>query len=83
MSPESVDIVLSKAINVEFECYSFPIHNGNYFGGCNQLNDTEYAKLNELIIANKGLLAPLDNEIGKIVEEDIHFKVIMTVYFIA
>ncbi|XP_075210232.1 nuclear hormone receptor HR96 [Lycorma delicatula] len=82
LSVESIDIVLSKAINVEFTCHSFPVHN-SYYGNCQQLSDVECAKLNELIIANKGLLAPIDHEIGKIVGEDIHFKDIINLTAVA
>lgn len=40
------------------------------------LNDAERAKLNELIVANKALLAPLDEDITNLIGEDCKFKVI-------
>lgn len=40
-----------------------------------ELNDAERAKLNELIVANKALLAPLDEDITNLIEEDCKFKV--------
>lgn len=62
-APDSIDSVLSEAIKLEFESYSalnksFPTPSSN----SRQLNDAEYAKLNELIVAHKGLDSPIDKE---------------------
>lgn len=43
------------------------------------LNDAERAKLNELIVANKALLDPLDEDITNLIGEDCKFKVVLTV----
>jgi len=50
------------------------------FGGnqsSRELNDSERAKLNELIVANKALLAPLDDDITNLVGEECKFKVLL------
>jgi len=47
-----------------------------------ELNDSERAKLNELIVANKALLAPLDDDITNLVGEECKFKVIFLKFYI-
>ncbi|XP_076229445.1 nuclear hormone receptor HR96 isoform X2 [Nomia melanderi] len=66
----SIESILCKAIKLEFSAYSA-------LGGMEsrrELNDAERAKLNELIVANKALLAPLDEDITNLIEEDCKFK---------
>lgn len=41
-----------------------------------ELNDAERAKLNELIVAHKALLAPLDEDISNLVGDDCKVEVI-------
>ncbi|KAK0183074.1 hypothetical protein PV327_001146 [Microctonus hyperodae] len=66
----SIESILCQAIKLEFSAYSTPGGNQNN----RQLNDAERAKLNELIVANKALLAPLDDEITNLIGEDCKFK---------
>lgn len=67
----SIESILCEAIKLEFSAYSG-------LGGMEtrrELNDAERAKLNELIVANKALLAPLDEDITNLVGEDCKIKV--------
>lgn len=62
----SIESILCEAIKLEFSAYSA-------LGGMEtrkELNDAERAKLNELIVANKALLAPLDEDITNLIGED-------------
>lgn len=68
---DSIESILSEAIKLEFEAYGARSA-GNT---SRQLNEAERAKLNELIIANKALLAPLDDDLSTLVGEDCRFKV--------
>ncbi|XP_003701440.1 nuclear hormone receptor HR96 [Megachile rotundata] len=66
----SIESILCEAIKLEFSAYSA-------LGGMEtrrELNDAERAKLNELIVANKALLAPLDDDITNLIGEDCKFK---------
>ncbi|XP_029034688.2 nuclear hormone receptor HR96 [Osmia bicornis bicornis] len=66
----SIESILCEAIKLEFSAYSA-------LGGIEtrrELNDAERAKLNELIVANKALLAPLDDDITHLIGEDCNFK---------
>ncbi|KZC05898.1 Nuclear hormone receptor HR96 [Dufourea novaeangliae] len=66
----SIESILCEAIKLEFSAYSA-------IGGMEsrrELNDAERAKLNELIVANKALLAPLDEDITNLIGEDCKFK---------
>ncbi|XP_054004294.1 nuclear hormone receptor HR96 [Hylaeus anthracinus] len=66
----SIESILCEAIKLEFSAYSA-------LGGMEsrkELNDAERAKLNELIVANKALLAPLDEDITNLIGEDCKFK---------
>ncbi|XP_034255825.1 nuclear hormone receptor HR96 isoform X2 [Thrips palmi] len=61
----SFDAILSEAIKLEFSAYSprtlsVPHLHADGFPLSRELNDAERAKLNELIVANKALLAPLE-----------------------
>lgn len=67
----SIESILCEAIKLEFSACSTLGGNGN----SRELNDAERAKLNELIVANKALLAPLDDDITNLVGEDCRFKV--------
>lgn len=71
VSANSIETILCEVIKLEFSAYS-------NFGGnrCSrELNDAERAKLNELIVANKALLAPLDDDITNLIGEECKFKV--------
>lgn len=67
----SIESILCEAIKLEFSAYSSLGGNPN----SRELNDAERAKLNELIVANKALLAPLDDDITNLVGEECRFKV--------
>lgn len=61
----SFESILSEAIKLEFSTYtprtlSAPHLQPEGFPPSRELNDAERAKLNELIVANKALLAPLE-----------------------
>ncbi|KYN07708.1 Nuclear hormone receptor HR96 [Cyphomyrmex costatus] len=70
IAANSIESILCEAIKLEYSAFSS-------FGGnqsSRELNDAERAKLNELIVANKALLAPLDDDITNLVDEDCKFK---------
>lgn len=65
MVPNSIESILSEAIKLEFSTYtpsslSVPGLHPDGLPHSRELNDAERAKLNELIVANKALLAPLE-----------------------
>ncbi|XP_043269037.1 nuclear hormone receptor HR96 [Venturia canescens] len=70
MAANSIESILCEAIKLEFSAYSSLSCNQN----SRELNDAERAKLNELIVANKALLAPLDDDITNLVGEECRFK---------
>ncbi|KAK3923381.1 Nuclear hormone receptor HR96 [Frankliniella fusca] len=64
-APNSFESILSDAIKLEFSTYtprtpSIPFVHSQGHLQSKELNDAERAKLNELIVANKALLAPLE-----------------------
>lgn len=71
IAANSIESILCEAIKLEFSAYSTLGGNQN----SRELNDAERAKLNELIVANKALLAPLDDDITNLVGEECRFKV--------
>lgn len=74
VEPNSIESILCEAIKLEFEAYScIPQSHSN----SRELNDAERAKLNELIVANKALLTPLDDDINTLVGNEDKFKVIL------
>ncbi|KAI4472676.1 hypothetical protein M0802_016586 [Mischocyttarus mexicanus] len=70
IAANSIESILYEAIKLEFSAYS--ALGGNQ--STRELNDAERAKLNELIVANKALLAPLDDDITNLVGEECKFK---------
>ncbi|KAG7200812.1 hypothetical protein KM043_003183 [Ampulex compressa] len=70
IAANSIESILCEAIKLEFSAYS--ALGGNQ--SSRELNDAERAKLNELIVANKALLAPLDDDITNLVGEECKFK---------
>lgn len=60
IEPNSIESILCEAIKLEFEAYSSVTQNHK---SSRELNDVERAKLNELIVANKALHAPIDDDI--------------------
>ncbi|KAI4461901.1 nuclear hormone receptor [Holotrichia oblita] len=67
----SIESILCEAIKLEFEAYSSI---ATYKGNSRELNDAERAKLNELIVANKALLTPVDDDISSLIGDDGRFK---------
>lgn len=68
---DSIQSILCEAIKLEYSAFSS--FSGNQ--SSRELNDAERAKLNELIVANKALLAPLDDDITNLVGDECKFKV--------
>lgn len=66
-------LILCEAIKLEFETYTSLTQINS---SSRELNDAERARLNELIVANKALLAPLDDYITGLVNDENGFKVI-------
>lgn len=55
-----IESILSEAIKLEYEAYSSIAQSSPQ---SRELNDAERAKLNELVLANKALLTPVDEEL--------------------
>ncbi|XP_058175455.1 nuclear hormone receptor HR96 [Anopheles ziemanni] len=85
--PNTLESVLMQAIKLEYEGYnSSPIgsstgpqaqsHHHLQAPGNNsiELNDAERAKLNELIVANKALYAPVDDDLASLISDDCRIK---------
>ncbi|KAL6445836.1 hypothetical protein ACFW04_000921 [Cataglyphis niger] len=70
IAANSIESILCEAIKLEYSAFSSL--GGNQ--SSRDLNDAERAKLNELIVANKALLAPLDDDITNLVGEECKFK---------
>lgn len=69
--PNSLESVICEAINLEYDAYSSMAQaNSNN----RDLNEAERAKLNELIVANKALYAPLDEDLSGLDECSIKVK---------
>lgn len=62
MDPTSIESILCEAIKLEFETYTSNTRHSR------DLNDAERAKLNELIVANKALSSPLDEDLSNLRE---------------
>lgn len=72
IAPNSIESILSEAIKLEYEAYSSLTKSHQ---NSRELNDAERAKLNELIVANKALHEPLDDDLSTLVGDDTRFKV--------
>lgn len=72
IEPNSIESILCEAIKLEYEAYS-SLAQGH--SNSRELNDAERAKLNELIVANKALLAPLDDDITTLIADECRIKV--------
>ncbi|XP_060529883.1 nuclear hormone receptor HR96 [Cylas formicarius] len=59
----SIESILCEAIKLEYEAYSSIAQSHPH---SRELNDAERAKLNELIVANKALLTPVDDDLDLI-----------------
>ncbi|RZC34582.1 nuclear hormone receptor HR96, partial [Asbolus verrucosus] len=70
IEPNSIESILCEAIKLEFEAYSSI---AQCHSNSRELNDAERAKLNELIVANKALLTPLDDELNSLIGNDYKF----------
>ncbi|XP_053665916.1 nuclear hormone receptor HR96 [Anopheles marshallii] len=83
--PHTLESVLMQAIKLEYEGYnSSPIgtstsqqstvHHTTVGSNSIELNDAERAKLNELIVANKALYAPVDDDLASLISDDCRIK---------
>ncbi|CAH2005506.1 unnamed protein product [Acanthoscelides obtectus] len=63
LEPSPIESILCEAIKLEFEAFSSI---AQYNSTSRELNDAERAKLNELIVANKALLVPIDDELDSL-----------------
>lgn len=66
--PNSLDSILCEAIKIEYGCLSSKPKS-------RELNDSEQAKLNELIVANKALYAPVDEDWANLINDNVRLKV--------
>lgn len=73
IAANSIESILCEAIKLEYSAFSSLGVNQS----SRELNDAERAKLNELIVANKALLAPLDDDITNLVGDECKFKVLL------
>ncbi|XP_046973079.1 nuclear hormone receptor HR96 [Vanessa cardui] len=64
IEPNSMESILCEAIKLEFEAYTSI---SSCSGSSRELNEVERAKLNELIVANKALNAPIDDDISQLI----------------
>ena len=72
IEPNSIESILCEAIKLEYEAYSSI---AQCHSNSRELNDAERAKLNELIVANKALVTPLDDELNSLIGNDYKFRV--------
>lgn len=66
--PYTIESIICEAIKVEYACFSTNTKS-------RELNDAERAKLNELIVANKALYAPVDEDWANLISDSARFKV--------
>ncbi|KAJ8930100.1 hypothetical protein NQ314_017145, partial [Rhamnusium bicolor] len=71
VEPSPIESILCEAIKLEFEAFSSI---AQCHSNSRELNDAERAKLNELIVANKALLTPVDEELKGLIGDDCKFK---------
>lgn len=72
-SVKPIESIISKALRLEFSAFStFAIKTSH---NSRELNDLETAKLNELIVANKALSAPLQEDLSNLLGDECKFKV--------
>ncbi|XP_063233119.1 nuclear hormone receptor HR96 [Bacillus rossius redtenbacheri] len=71
VAPHSIESILSEAIKLEFEAYSSL---AKPHQSSRQLNDAEQAKLSELVVANRALHEPLDEDLSALVGDDYRFE---------
>ncbi|CAH1170400.1 unnamed protein product [Phaedon cochleariae] len=72
VEPTSIESILCEAIKLEFEAFSSMAQYRS--SNSRELNDAEQAKLNELIVANKATMIPVDNELTDLIGDDSKFK---------
>lgn len=71
----SIESILCEAIKLEYEAYSSLAQSHS---SSRELNDAERAKLNELIVANKALLTPVDDDLSNMIAEDCGLKMLQS-----
>jgi nuclear receptor subfamily 1 group I len=65
IEPNTIESILSQAIRLEYESPVQPNVNSSI-----ELNDAERAKLNELIVANKALYQPVDEDLQSLISDE-------------
>lgn len=70
---DPLDTILCEAIKLEYEGSASVSTNSS----SRELNDVERAKLNELIVANKALYAPVEEDLSSLISDDYQMKVII------
>lgn len=76
IQPNSIESILCEAIKLEYDCFTLMSQNNT---SSRELNDSERAKLNELIVANKALYAPVDEDWANLISDNARLKVICPV----
>ncbi|XP_055542575.1 nuclear hormone receptor HR96 [Wyeomyia smithii] len=87
--PNTLESILMQAIRLEYEGYNGALLGSTGSGSSSssqqhqhpaisgnsiELNDPERAKLNELIVANKALYAPVDEDLASLISDDCRIK---------
>lgn len=72
IQPNSIESILCEAIKLEYDCFTLMSQNNT---SNRELNDAERAKLNELIVANKALYAPVDEDWANLISDNARVKV--------
>ncbi|XP_063704782.1 nuclear hormone receptor HR96 [Culicoides brevitarsis] len=67
----SIESILCEAIKLEYDCFTLMSQNNT---PNRDLNDSERAKLNELIVANKALYAPVDEDWANLINDNARLK---------
>lgn len=78
IQPNSIESILCEAIKLEYDCFP-PMSQNNTSN--RELNDSERAKLNELIVANKALYAPVDEDWANLISDNARLKVMYSKHF--
>uniref|UniRef100_A0A336K580 CSON000745 protein n=1 Tax=Culicoides sonorensis TaxID=179676 RepID=A0A336K580_CULSO len=72
IQPNSIESILCEAIKLEYDCFSLMSQNNS---NNRELNDSERAKLNELIVANKALYMPVDEDWANLISDSARQKI--------
>lgn len=72
IQPNSIESILCEAIKLEYDCFTLVSQINTT---SRELNDSERAKLNELIVANKALYDPVDEDWANLISDSSRLKV--------